>query len=845
MNLQTNGRFLVLESCNKRLGKAIITICICLFVFSMADLQAGELMVTHKQVRDDKYELSVRDCQWTEGWGELDQFFPRHYKPACTLHLFLKNTGKEAISVNDLLYNGKSIKEVCTRPDYLGPVIWYRTNPESIPANGTAMVYVRLRKMLAEKTTIGVECDNGKTVSAEFNPGDYSKLRIASAGFDLKKNKMFVFVKKYSTDSLSLNRCFIDGSELAESDYFFLNRDFTDDNPAYIEISPKTQLKFGQFLVLRVEDRSGNAAVYQLRIRDDKFLLGMIGGNANLGLYQEKLFNMIVEMGSTAAKIPEGFWNDFADNDFSYVQTANTLEDLQNAVKSAPPERFAFGTIDEPDGVDCMWYNKLPHMERCGVNIMQMLEPRMALARKYAPSYLTQVLVNRTYTPANWFIYGETPDLYFNDAYPLYHAFASDALEILPPTVATQLNATAPRPVNMVLWGVLDTTMRRTYTPLENDMQVHYAIGSGAKGIHYFMDRTVYWAQRYMVGPTNIKPLWTNMGRLNAKITRIASLLNAGCPFDIVKGSNDNELWVNSLMCGKDSFVIVAVNKNYRVYASGATKMPFIFPVEDEKIEVSVPDWIEKAKVVEVSWDKVEKVDVIELNGKITIPVKNMMTSRVYVISSDQDIERRLEVDNARMDKFVNSTKLNPRSGKTLGALTLRRASIKITPEQVQRKRYTIDFGKREDIEKAIKFNLVSAELDLIPGERLALFPLERDFEGRCELIYGFESDKPLKNLKVTLASTTPNFAYCANNTVEISGTDEFGFIVPPETYASDCSFKTKWDGGSGENLEARLNNPPEIFYIKVTMKDPQIVWSGEYSNTIEKLDVSWDLEDE
>lgn len=820
---------------------------VLLVVISLTSISYGVdpqgLIITHQQVRDDKYELSVRDYQWTEGWGELDQFFPRHFKPACTLHVFLKNTGTTEIHVKDLLYNGKSIKEVCTRPDFAGPVIWYRTNLETISPNGTAMVFVRLRKMLAEKATIGVNYDNGQTVSAEFNPGDYSNLRIASAAFDLKSNKMFIYLKKYSDEKMVLKRCLIDGDELPESDCFYLNRDFSGNNPAYIEISPKEKLHYGQLFVFTVEDESGRAAVYQLRVRDDKFMLGMIGGVESLKMYQEKLFNMLVEMGSPATRISEDFWKDFKDNDFSYVQTANTQEEVLRVMKHAPRERYIFGAIlDEPDGVDCMWYNKLPYMERCGVNIMEMIEPQLALARKYAPSYLTQTLVDRTYAPANWYIYGETMDLYFNDTYPLYHEFASDAWESIAPTVSTELNAAAPRPVNMVLWGLMDTTMRRAYTPLENDIQVHYAIGSGAKGIHYFMDRTCSRSDRYFVGSTKIKPLWTNMGRLNAKITRLAPLLNAGYPFNIAKASNERALWVRSLQCEKDSFVIVAVNKNYSLHGSGATKIPFIFPVEDETIEVTLPEWVKGGKVVEVSWDKVEKVDVREQNGKVIIPVKNMMESKVYVVSSDQNIERRLVLNKGQMDKLVESEKLTPRIGEKLGTINLKSTPVKLTPQQVNQKSYTLNFGKLEDINKAIKLNLTLAELDLLPDKGLALYPLKEDREGRSELIYCFESDVPLTDIKASLVSTTPNFAYCSNNTLEISAADEYGFLGPSETYTSDCSFKTMWNGGSGENLNVMLNNTLKKFYIKITMKDPELVWSGEYSNTIEKLDVSWDL---
>ena len=87
---------------------------------------------------------------------------------------------------------------------------------------------------------------------------------------------------------------------------------------------------------------------------------------------------MYVQMGSSATKIPENYFDPFADNDFKCVDTANTKEDLDNVINRFPPERFAFGTVDEPDGVDCMIYSKLPYMGRCGVNIETKTLQRIA-----------------------------------------------------------------------------------------------------------------------------------------------------------------------------------------------------------------------------------------------------------------------------------------------------------------------------------------------------------------------------------------------------------------------------------------------------------------------------------
>ena len=818
-----------------KLAGIIVTICICLFAFSVVNLNAQELIITHKQVRTDEYNLSDREIPWSEGWAEM-QFFPRYFKPACALHLFLKNTSQREINVDGLLFNGNRIEEVSTRPDYVGPVIWYRTNMETIPPNGTAMVYVRMREPLSEKVTLGVKYDNSKLVSAEISEDDISKMRIASTGYDLKQQKLFVFVEKHSPERMSLKRIFIDGEEITESDYTLLNRDFDQDKPAFIEINLKPDVQFGQLIILKVENRAGHSTAYQLRVRDNKIDLGVVYGPAEkYPLYRKYFFNSNYILGHGGAKIPEGFWEGADENEISMVQTASRKEDILRVLEKAPTERFTFGTIDEPDGND--WgYKQIALMDRCGINIMEIIEPILARVRKYAPLYQTSILVDRTYAPSNWYIYGEIADLFYNDIYSLYFKAASDAFEVVAPTVSTAINAAAPRPYNAVLWGCMGTNkFRRAYTPLENDMEVHYAIGSGAKGITYFLETAgVVWSSgRYYVGASMIKPLWNSIGKLNAKITRIASLLNAGHPVNIVEGSNAAELWVESLQCGKDSFVVVAVNKNYILHANDQLRIPHIFPVEDETITVTLPKWLKRVKVVEVSWDKVTELKVKERDGQLIIPVKNMLASRVYVISSDKNIEQRLGLDQDKLEALIAADTAAPRTGETIKYLDLKQGPVELSQEQLTTKSYRLNFGKLQDLEKANKLNLEAAELDIIPEKGLALYPLDLALESRAELTYCFESAVPLQNIKVSLSGTTPDFVYCANNTIGISSDGV--------QYASDCSFKPEWDGGfTGKKLAVQMDGPVQKFYVKISMKDPQIMWTGEYSNTIENVTVSW-----
>ena len=712
------------------------------------------------------------------------------------------------------------------------------------------MVIVRLRKPLTETVSLGVKYDGEKTVQTQVSLSDSPKLRIASASFDLKKNKVFLYVEKLSKGDESLGRIIFDGEPIAAKDGTVVNGEFAGACPAYIELIPKDPLKFGDFHMLTVETADGNASSYQLRVRDDRFILGLIyGAPARYPMYEANLFNTIYNLGSPSSKIPEDFWNGMESSSLSLIQTASRDEDVLRAIKTAPPQRFTFNTIDEPDAND-WWYNKLVLEERCGTGIMNYVEPMLQRVRNHAPGYLTTEILNSTFAPANFYIYGEVTDILSKDIYPLYTFGESSGLADIPPSVNTALNASSPRPVNIVLWGIMATvdTFRRAHVPFENDAEVHYAIGSGVKGITYFMDTSGAVRSsggEYYLGATWIKPLWQHMGKLNAKLTRLAPLLNQGFPCEIARSSNPEQLWVSALQSGLDSVVIVAVNRNYVVRANDRMKFPHVFPVKDERIAVKLPAWLgaRDLKVLEVSWDKVQPSEVRQDGGAFEIPIRDMTYSRVFVVSKDPNIEARLALDENKLKEMQASwPKPAARDGTRLDLPKASGSPIVLSAEDVARREMVFDFAKPVDIQKALSFRLVAAELDQRPNG-LALFPLDKGRESRFELLYAFESPVPLKNITVSLLGTTPNFAYGSSNSVGVASS-QLAADVAGYDFVYDKSYKVDWDGGAkGMKLEKTLGKTTNKFYVKVSMADPQIMWPGEYSNTVSNLKVTWDAE--
>jgi hypothetical protein len=432
-----------------------------------------------------------------------------------------------------------------------------------------------------------------------------------------------------------------------------------------------------------------------------------------------------------------------------------------------------------------------------------------------------------------------------NDVYAptQYHGYS---LDVFAPTVDVLLSGTGPKPAHVMLWGCMNTgyPMRRSPTPEENDMSVHYVIGAGAKGVHYFLDWNSYptvFEGGYYVGAPRTGMLWKNIGRMNAEMSRLGSLLAIGHPFNIASADSE-QLWVRSLLCGKDSFVVVLVNRRHRIYdGDRLTKQPRIYPVEAATVTIDLPDWFTLRDTVHVTYDGVRPVRLSGRGRQRELKVQDLRTSMVLVLSQESDVAQKLTIDPEQFAALVESER--PRfvtDQPPLHDAERPDAVIALDAAAVEEGSLTLDLRQADTLVRATRLR-TEGELRLEPGQWLGLFT-RPDWHGQAEIVFRFRSGAPLSNVTAKLISRTPNFAACANNVVGISRDGR--------SYTEDCSFKMKWNGGAygperGTGLSARLEAGEgeglREFYVRVLLRDPGIVASDEATNLTETLAVSWE----
>ena len=800
-----------------------LKLCVLLLLFIHGiTAYGGSIKLDQASIRMDYYPLDIKDWQWSECWGEQRQYFPRYFEPAGTIHLFLTNESEQPVDITGLTFNGKPIDNVCTKADYAGSVIWHRVNPQTIQPGQMGAIYIRLRSKPTGPIEIGINTSDGQSITKTVTPSDAESLRMAYVGFNSNIDKVYIYVQKFTDAPLEINSISVDNRDMTANSEI-INGDFSE-GIACVELQLEKPFAYGSYHCIKVNTRQGVATEYQIRARDDKFLRGIISGNTASAW--PKFFNTLYVMNGEFPH-KSSWWSNLdkrTKDEFTLIRQGYSTN-IANVYRDIPGNRIMYTNADEPDAHEPPG---LPYMERCGINVMRKVEPVMKFQRANDPNHQTVALIDRTYAPMNWFVYGEVPDIIFQDTYVPTQWHGRD-LGVFSPTLDALNAAVGPRPVNMVLWGCMNTgyPMRRSPTPEENDISVHYAIGGGAKGLHYFLDWNSYptvFEGGYYIGTPRTLMLWKNIGRMNAEIARIDHLLAIGNPFNIVKSDND-ELWARALLCGKDNIVVVLVNRNHKIYEhfNNKPKWPHIFPVDNANVTIDLPEWFNLEAAVVVKYDGATPIELSGEGRHRTLTVTNLNTSMLIVLSQDKAIAEKLQVDPAQYAALIESE--IPKyvtDGPTIEDVR-RDTTIDVAVDAGKTKEVVIDLTHEATLEKAMLIE-TSGELKLNPGKWLGLFTA-KDWHGKSEIIFKVRTDRVLQSATAVLKSHTPNFVACANNTIGIS--------TDGDRYTEDCSFKMKWNGSG--NLTAELDTiksePFNEFYVKVSMNDPGIVYCGQAGN--------------
>jgi len=553
---------------------------------------------------------------WSEGWQEEDQFYPKHFRPAGSLHVILANNASESQTLKLTHVDGEPIAKVLTTPRQARRVVWQWIEPQTISPGGWTECVVRLRTVPTKDVKLSFETDSGGIFDVVV-PAKPPKIRIESVSFSPAIDRIYVYLRSLDGSNFKAGTLRADRREM-ESCIWTASPVASGLMLVEAPLNPKWD--YGSRHLIEVDVPGFGTQAISVRAWDCYFSIGLFGPADRESVVDAKThgFNTY-------------YWNSEPVLDelgLNYIPygLAGRPRTLQRT------GALFYYNMDEPDAHDVSKASEsVPYMDRLGINASLEVIPRIREQREKDPTTLNMLLVDNTYKPLNWYVYGQIADVFATDPYvPL----GGEQIERVPYSLATAHDAAAPRPLVAVIWATAGTNHkwgRRFPTVEEERMMAFYALGCGAKGIGYFADYEQNGEGEGLRAVSDNKPLWEEIGKINADIRVLAPYLSIGCP--IAWSGDTNRAWVRAIMCGRDHIVAIAVNKMHHIGFNTSTEFAWHFPVKNVTMSIPLPQHFANCRVQEVvngtlvtASGKIEK-------GKLQLSLDKLDTARAFVIT--------------------------------------------------------------------------------------------------------------------------------------------------------------------------------------------------------------------
>lgn len=574
---------------------------------------------------------------WSEGWAHDEQFFPEYFQPAGSIHLVLVNDSKTADTIELAEIDGDPVADLVTTPRRIGRVVWYRLESPSLhkpdaptdsgdPASKHvtsarvepgkwAACDIRLRSAPARTVALRFRIGSAGHLDVEV-PAKPPRVRIESVSFSARIDRVFVYLRPMDAKKVGDVTLCLDGRRLPAT---------RTDAPGLTLLESKLDPAWepGSYHLVEARLSDGARAAQVVRARDNFFVVGLYGvvDAAKVKAARQHGINTYFTAGVSPILEEAGM---------NCVPRHNIGEHRRRTAQQ--PGVVFYNNQDEPDAKDWSLGGDLPVMQRLGVDAMQDVLPTIRGQRSVDPPVLNLVVVDNTYKPLQWYVYGQIPDVFVTDPYvPLngrqvdyvYHA------------LDCARDACAPRPMIPILWACgLEGGRKlghRPPTPEEERIMAGYAVGCGAKGLVYFIDMSGETGEGKFLGLSDNKPLWDEVGRINKDVLAIADLLSIGCP--IPGGRSDSGVWVRSLMCGRESMVVVVVNNGHYIGFETHNEFAWHTPARDVGVRIAVPDHFRRCTVREVVNGALVPARGEVKDGRLSMTLDVVDTARVFVVS--------------------------------------------------------------------------------------------------------------------------------------------------------------------------------------------------------------------
>lgn len=602
----------------------------------------------------------------------------------CYVHVFLKNTGTSSVTVSDVTLAGYSLKTILKRnttyrdansiffywdnpPQDVfdaGEPVWYRADPNPIPAGGVARVVVRLRSVpVTQPVSIAVVSSAGTvSTTVPVNAGDPV---LASVGFSADRTKVYLHWRR--SGGAAPVSILMDGVDVSAN--------ATTVGDPGVNFAA-TVLQFASPLA------NMSYHVYQGVYADGKTATGSLRTWVNRFIYGTWGVHEIPENDAAAARA----WIDDCNNRGVNAYVMNSSGGLQDFMGTSAGRDYAeahdYGYVkdsnvwgtnprmwfidDEPDieegNISCGTGLKIPcgGGHTTGILGLHLLEYGESL-RAMNPSAPTTINLDGNFKPDGWYAYGQLADVMMMDSYYEQEMAANhwyhperDPLYTKPTSIYAAAIATTtaaePNPMHMILYSCEYKDLDLGYiwpfaTPASKRVQAYYALAGGAKGMAYWWFKRGYPFNGLDAGTAAATALWKEIGLIGNEIKTAQPLLVTGHPVAATIATSAG-VWAKTLAAGIDSLILVAVNDDFYNDWAGT----HLTPVMNATVTVTLPSWLQASPYAfAIAPYGVSDVGTSLSGNQLRVCLGTLQVTRMVVITTSTTL--KAEVENRYLTK--------------------------------------------------------------------------------------------------------------------------------------------------------------------------------------------------
>ena len=607
----------------------------------------------------------------TYGWGDS---IPNCYVGGA-LAVYVKNTGTGSVTVSDFTINGTGLANgigcktdktyrcdqyACSvyypsRKQALidaGEPIWWRVEPNPIPAGGTAEIFVRMRFRVVGTLSCAIVA--GSTIPVTINVTANDLPRVAGYGLSPDSTKLYLYLRHPTRGKLP-TQILVDGVDKTAASTIA-----GDPNYDLVPVAVNLGSAFarGSFHCFQAVYDDGTKASDGCRVYYDNFKHGVWGGPSFASdEEQHQWFHNLERHSINLQKGGQGGW--YKTSDGRAHLAAAGFKFLHE--DPSTPDLYSIFLCDEPDaGEGNVPTSVSPYQVGALASSLNSLS--QSFKANYS-QYPTNLNLNGSFKPYNYYVYGHVPDVFSVD--PYYQTRIADSYwePSLAKTMpwyrkATYIYAVAstcqaacePGRLHVILNSCRkhqnDEEAHRVFrwaAPEEKRIEFYYALAAGAKEIAYWWMTPVSVNQDAFCGigwatEPGSAALWREIGLLGAEAGTVSQLIVNSCPVK-TEITKPGRLWTRALLSGTGTLMLLCVNDDYACTDTGIT----IRSIDNAEVSLDLPDWINPVQVFEVDYNGIRDVPYSVASGRIQLHLGRVDVTRMIIITGDASLKSTLQ----------------------------------------------------------------------------------------------------------------------------------------------------------------------------------------------------------